>query len=93
MKVICAGFPKTGTKSLKTALTMLGYTVYDYSENMLHYSDEWQRIMDIGWDSKDFIQMYEHVDAVCDAPACYFWDEILKAFPDSKVGLKPVLVV
>ena len=32
MKVICAGFPKTGSKSCSTALRQLGYNVADYME-------------------------------------------------------------
>ena len=32
MKVICAGFPKTGSKSCSTALRLLGYNVADYME-------------------------------------------------------------
>ena len=34
MKVICAGFPKTGTKSLAMALRELGYSVYDTEEHL-----------------------------------------------------------
>ena len=30
--------------------------------------------------------MYKDVDAVVDAPAFYFWEEIHKAFPDAKVS-------
>ena len=34
MKIICAGFPKTGTKSMATALRQLGYTVNDFPEHL-----------------------------------------------------------
>ena len=34
MKVICAGFPKTGTKSLALALRHLGHSVHDFPEHM-----------------------------------------------------------
>ena len=30
MKIICAGYPKTGTKSCSAALRMLGFQVADY---------------------------------------------------------------
>ena len=33
MKVIVAGMPKTGTKTMKAALEELGYSVYDLIEN------------------------------------------------------------
>ena len=32
MKFICAGYPKTGTKSVSAALRQLGYNVADYIE-------------------------------------------------------------
>ena len=36
MKIIGAGFPKTGTKSLALALRDLGYTVHDFEEHMAY---------------------------------------------------------
>ena len=34
MKITCAGFPKTGTKSMATALRQLGYSVNDFPEHL-----------------------------------------------------------
>ena len=34
MKIICAGYPKTGSKSCSAALRKLGYNVADYIETM-----------------------------------------------------------
>ena len=34
MKVICAGYPKTGSKSCSTALRKLGYNVADILETI-----------------------------------------------------------
>ena len=34
MKIICAGFPKTGTKSMATALRQLGFAVNDFPEHL-----------------------------------------------------------
>ena len=34
MKIICAGFPKTGTKSMAAALRELGYSVNDFPEHL-----------------------------------------------------------
>ena len=34
MKIIYAGFPKTGTKSMASALRQLGYTVNDFPEHL-----------------------------------------------------------
>ncbi|XP_076815486.1 uncharacterized protein LOC143461602 [Clavelina lepadiformis] len=85
MKVIYAGFSKTGTKSMQAALTELGYNVYDFMEQYKYQGKEWMKIFKHGGTTEDFRRMFENVDAVTDAPACYFWDEIHKAFPDAKI--------
>ena len=86
MKLILAGMPKTGTKSVKRALTMLGYNVYDVEENFENLYEEWTKIMTVGGEIEDFKKMYENVDATCDVPACYYWEEMHKAFPEAKVS-------
>ncbi|CAK8693213.1 unnamed protein product [Clavelina lepadiformis] len=85
MKVIYAGFSKTGTKSMQAALTELGYNVYDFLEQYKYQGKEWMKIFKHGGTTEDFRRMFENVDAVTDVPACYFWDEIHKAFPDAKI--------
>ncbi|XP_039272568.2 uncharacterized protein LOC120346803 [Styela clava] len=87
MKVIVASFPKTGTKSMNLALTKLGYKVYDFIENGVYLREEWCTIFNDGWTTEMFRKMYEDIDAVVDLPACYFWEEIHKAFPDAKIIL------
>nr|XP_039273960.1 uncharacterized protein LOC120347915 [Styela clava] len=87
MKVIAAGFPKTGTKSVCKALRTLGYTVYDFEENSTYLADDWAQILHHGWTTEHFQKMYKDIDAVTDYPACCFWEEIYKAFPDSKIIL------
>lgn len=86
MKIIVAGYPKTGTKSLNAALTELGYNVYDYMEHYFYHYNEWIRIYEGKEDIEVFKQMYKDVDAVVDGPACFFWYEIHQAFPDAKVS-------
>ena len=85
MKVICAGYPKTGTKSMQAAVTELGYNDYDAMENFAYLQDDWIKIFKEGGTTEDFRRMFENVDAVTDVPAAAYWDEIHKAFPDAKV--------
>ncbi|XP_078481867.1 uncharacterized protein LOC100178838 [Ciona intestinalis] len=87
MKVIVAGYFKTGTKTMQAALTELGYNVYDWIENFEFLEKEWKQICTVGGSTELFRKMYENVDAVTDQPGCIFWDEILKAFPDAKIIL------
>ena len=86
MKVIVAGLPKTGTKSMQAVLLELGYTNYDYVENFLYLRKDWIKIFKHGIGPEDFYRMFKNVDSITDVPGCVFWDEIHKAFPDAKVG-------
>ena len=86
MKVICAGLMKTGTKSHAKALRQLGFLVYDAEEHFSFHLQSWYAILGEAKEP-DFLSMYRDVDAVTDAPASIFYEEILKAFPDAKVIL------
>lgn len=86
MKVICAGLSKTGTKSLASALRVLGYTVYDFPEHTSIHLDEWRAIYHEG-ETLDFATMYEGVDAITDLPAAFWFEEILQKFPEAKIIL------
>ena len=85
MKVIVAAFPKCGTKTMAMALRELGYSVYDAMENYEYLHKDWENIFLKGGSIKDFQRMYKDVDACTDVPSCYFWEELLEAFPESKV--------
>ncbi|XP_076801691.1 uncharacterized protein LOC143446090 isoform X3 [Clavelina lepadiformis] len=88
MKVILAGYSKTGTKTMVVALTELGYNVYDYMDHFWYHGDKWAKILSpSGGSIEDFKEMYHSVDAVTDAPPYKFWEEILQAYPDAKVIL------
>ena len=84
MKVIVAGYSKTGTKTMAAALTELGYRVYD-GEHFMLQSEEWIKIFNGYGSVAYFKQMYKNVDAVTDWPPCTFWKEIHEAFPEAKV--------
>ncbi|CAK8680227.1 unnamed protein product [Clavelina lepadiformis] len=85
MKVIVAGFAKTGTKSMHIALRELGYEVYDFVENFWYLGKDWNKILTEGGSVDDFKRMYKDVDATIDTPVYFFWKEIHEAFPDAKI--------
>ena len=86
MKVIVAGMPKTGTKSIMLALQKLGMNTYDYMESYEYYKKDWIKIFQEGGTVEDFRRMYQGVDAVADSPVWYYWEELLEAFPETKVS-------
>ncbi|XP_078495791.1 uncharacterized protein LOC108950450 [Ciona intestinalis] len=85
MKVIYAGYSKTGTKSMTAAFMELNYKTFDWLENSYYLGKDWRRILKEGGTVEDFRRMYEGVDAVVDAPCNLFWKELLEAFPEAKI--------
>lgn len=85
MKIICAGRPRTGTKSLAAALKYLGFTVDDHIEHMNYHIDEYSKAID--GKMPDFYAMYKDVDVTIATPSCFYWKELKETFPDAKVIL------
>ena len=46
MEIICAGFPKTGSKSCSSALRELGYNVADFAETGAYLTYQWTDFID-----------------------------------------------
>ena len=86
MKIICAGLGKTGTKSITKALRHLGFVVFDWEEQTFDFLDHWVDVFKSGA-QPDVKRVYQNADAVVDFPGTFFWEEILEAFPESKVIL------
>lgn len=88
MKVIGAGFGRTGTTSLKAALEELGFgPCYHMTEVFAHpeHAKLWQaawRGEPVDWDG--FLGGYE---AAVDWPACTFYKELMQRYQDAKVLL------
>ncbi len=88
LKIIGAGFGRTGTHSLKIALEMLGFApCYHMVEVFTHpgHSEAWEaaaRGEKIDWE-----RLLAGYQAAVDWPSCYFWRELLKINPGAKVIL------
>ena len=88
MKVVGAGFGRTGTLSLKVALETLGFgpcyhmiEVFEHPEHVGFWEATW-RGEPVDWDG--FLGGYE---ATVDWPACTFYEDLLQRHPDAKVLL------
>jgi hypothetical protein len=93
VRVICVGLSRTGTSSLKAALSILlpGLTYHgmDFlNEVNSRESHEFWTAMRDGTASKEMIVKYfraRRCAAVCDVPAILHWEKIHEAFPDAKI--------
>jgi hypothetical protein len=88
LKVIGAGFGRTGTHSLKLALEMLGfapcYHMVEVFTNPGH-SEQWEAIASGG--KPDWDALLGGYKAGVDWPVCHFWRELAEAYPDAKIIL------
>lgn len=88
LSVIGAGFGRTGTLSLKSALETLGvgpcYHMIEVHNNASH-ADVWTAASSdekTDWDS-----VFENYSSIVDWPGCFFWKELADYYPDAKVLL------
>ncbi|HUA36513.1 MAG TPA: sulfotransferase [Candidatus Binataceae bacterium] len=88
LRVIGAGFGRTGTLSLKYALEKLGFSPCYHMMEVFprpHHVAAWHAVafgQEIDWDS-----MFEDFSAAVDWPAARYWRELASHFPDAKVIL------
>ncbi len=88
MKVIGAGFGRTGTKSLQLALQMLGFNKCYHMEELMrnpHGVKHWQDAYDekdVDWDS-----LFEGYQAIVDFPGAIYYQRIAARYPSAKIIL------
>jgi len=93
LKIIGAGFGRTGTLSAYTALNQLGFPCYHMFEvienpkNKAHL-DFWRHVANTSAGTQhDWEKVFAGYTAAVDNPACCVWRELLVAYPDAKVLL------
>lgn len=88
LKVIGAGFGRTGTFSLRTALEMLGFApCYHMVEVFSHagHAEAWEAAA--RGENVDWNWLIGRYQAAVDWPTAYFWRELWEMNPDAKIIL------
>jgi hypothetical protein len=88
MKVIGAGFMRTGTQSMQAALTTLGLPCYHMRTIMQveGHPDAWLELVE-GGKPMDWHRLFNVFEATVDTPGCWYYRDILRAFPAAAVIL------
>ena len=68
------------------ALQHLGFTVFDWEEQLFDFLDHWFDVFQNG-PKPDVKRVFQNADVCVDAPGNFFFEEILEVFPDCKVIL------
>lgn len=88
IKIIGAGFPRTGTNTLRESLELLGFSKTYHMKQLLVHPENiqfWMTLKETG--TTDWDQLYDGYQATVDFP-CYPWyKEHMKQYPDAKVIL------
>lgn len=93
LKIIGAGFGRTGTMSIYTALNQLGLPCYhmlevlENKDNKSHL-DFWRKVANAPAGAQhDWEAVFAKYTAAVDNPACSVWRELIAAYPEAKVLL------
>jgi hypothetical protein len=88
LKVIGAGFGRTGTRSLKVALEELGfgrcYHMIEVMKNPDHFK-YWAEIMEGG--KADWEALFNGYQAATDWPVATYYRDLMAVYPDAKIIL------
>ena len=90
MKVICAGWGRTGTRSLKYALEHInGQPSYHMQNILLNKKDakKWHDLIFINNKKYNWDSIYKGYGACLDFPSCNYYKELMEFYPDAKVIL------
>ncbi len=93
LKIIGAGFGRTGTWSTFAAVNQLGFPCYHMTEVVLNrqnksHLDFWRMVANSPPGAQhDWSQVFARYTATVDNPGCCVWRELLDAYPDAKVLL------
>ena len=87
LKVIGAGYPRTGTSSLKLALEQLGFGPCHHMREVIMNLDSARLWIDAADGHPDWEAIFKGYQSCTDAPGCSFWRELAEVYPDAKVLL------
>ncbi|WP_433443999.1 sulfotransferase family protein [Nonomuraea sp. CA-141351] len=88
LRVIGAGFPRTGTSSMKAALERLGFGPCHHMFDILTNPDRVERWLPLAAGERvDWEHVFDGFRSTQDWPASFFWREQAEAYPEAKVVL------
>jgi hypothetical protein len=87
LKVIGAGYPRTGTSSLKIALEQLGFGRCHHMREIIMNLPSAGLWVEAAEGRPDWETIFQGYQSCTDAPGCSFWRELADYYPDAKVLL------
>jgi len=89
LRIIGAGYGRTGTCSLKIALQILNYTKCYHMFEIFENPKQAEFWLKVAQDTEEFNweDVFSEYDATVDFPSCVYYEELMKKYPNAKVIL------
>lgn len=85
LRVIGSGLGRTGTKSLQSALAMLGFDPCHHMVEVFGRPDHLAHWVEAGAGRPKWDAVFEGYEAAVDYPAASFWRELAAYYPEAKI--------
>jgi len=85
LKIVGSGLGRTGTKSLKTALEMLGFNPCHHMMEVFAHQESIPLWIAAAEGRPDWDAIYGDYQATVDYPGCAFWRQLADHYPDAKI--------
>lgn len=85
LKIIGSGLGRTGTLSMKSALTTLGFGPCHHMVEVFQHLDSVPLWVAAGAGEPDWDAIFADYQSMVDYPGCKFWRELADYYPDAKV--------
>jgi hypothetical protein len=87
LKLIGAGLGRTGTKSMQTALNILGLGPCHHMVEVFAHPESIPLWIEAGAGRGDWDKIFENYQSAVDYPSAHYWKQIAAHYPDAKVLL------
>ncbi len=85
LKVVGTGLGRTGTKSMQTALGILGFGPCHHMMEVFQHPASMQLWIDAGEGRPDWDAIFKDYTSAVDFPSAAYWRELTSRYPDAKV--------
>lgn len=87
LKIIGAGFGRTGTLSLKHALERLGFGPCHHMSEVISNKSQTDLWSDVATGKPNYDAIFSGYQSAVDFPTSAYWQDVLSVYPDAKVIL------
>jgi hypothetical protein len=85
LKIVGSGLGRTGTKSMQTALTMLGYGPCHHMIEVFAHPDSVPLWIEAGAGRPEWDRIFADYNSMVDYPGAFYWRQLAAHYPNAKV--------